>query len=197
MLDDIEEKYEAGEMDQDEFWKKRDAVLREKTKLEAVIEARQDAMDRQWEKEQSDFYRQNPDYAPPQAGQVNPLFEAFAGTVNNLLGDGRIPMNPAIQGMDGEEILKYAKSQVEKVFGGFGLPEQPKQLQPEAALRKAREQLGDKRVPPSTGGVPQAATQGESQWGYIDELLMNDPVKAEEAVARMKPDQRNAWLRAG
>jgi hypothetical protein len=185
-IDALDAKYEAGEVDLKAYNRERDALNREVwTANQTVRDEARTA--KAWEKEQSFFFLNRPEYMEKDAGgkylpKSSAMFGAFKETVSRLNAD---PMYANTSGM---ELLLAADKAVKEAFGitkivPAGKPPAAAPGKPPAA-RPTLKTLAD---------VPAAAVEDTSgdPFSALDRLTGES---YEKALEKLTEPQREAYL---
>jgi hypothetical protein len=181
-LDEVDEKYNAGDMQLSDYNRQRDQINRQVVMQN--IQARDAAKtEKGWEKEQAYFLGNRPEYLDNKTIKGQALFGALQGAVKTLGAD---PKNAHWSGM---KLLIEADKAVKEAFG-IGKPV----VAPAAPEAKPKPTVKPPAPLPdhkTLGGLPPAApNQIEDAFAQIDKL---EGQAFEDAIARMTPAQKAAF----
>lgn len=184
-MDELEAKYDEGDMSIHDYTAARDKVNRQIYKHNAGLEA--DARSEiAWKKEQLHFLKNRPEYLPGQqadaAGKVraNALFGALSEMVKSLSQDD------ANSGLSGMQLLVKADGIVKEAFGLKKVakaPEKPSEQKPAAPLPDHK----------TLSDIP-AAGRNDTMDDAFAQLDKLSGEAYETALERLSPEQRDAYL---
>ncbi len=181
-LDELDEKYNAGDLQLSEYNRDRDKINRQVV-MQNIQAKEAEKVNKAWEKEQMFFLQNRPEYLDNKTIKGQAFFGAFQGAVRML---GKDPKNSHWSGM---KLLIEADKAVKEAFG-IGKPEvvvpavkpNPAPLKPPAPLPTHQ----------TLAQVPNAAPNAvEDAFAQIDKLSGQN---YEDALSRMNPAQREAYL---
>jgi DNA-nicking Smr family endonuclease len=204
LIDEITAKYDDGEMTKEAF----DKAIREQVRAQAQIEAKAAAAEQAEQAVMSSFYREAADFMtsvklPPH------LVPAFDDTIR------RLEATPAGAALDNRQLLEAAYQTLAVAVSPTGVvlnPIPPKAgAKPGAPQPQKREMPapneGMDSIPPTLGGVPASLSDGVGSSAYsgLNGMLQTAAInkdsesymRAEAALARMSPEDMDAWLQNG
>ncbi|CAH0532134.1 hypothetical protein UAM5_00017 [Ralstonia phage UAM5] len=188
---DLRKQYDDGDITFDEYENGRDelddqrrTIEKAKDKAELATEMQQQQRLNDWQRDVNGFLDANPEY---RASDVR--YQALDMMVRKIGGAEEAAK------MTGPQVLAKAHEELQKAFGvtapaakdgNGGKPNNGKKPAPPVD------------VPPSLGKVPAAESNDTNGGKYaaLDRLLETDPLAHEDAMAKLSPSERDAYLAA-
>ncbi|PTM61894.1 hypothetical protein [Phreatobacter oligotrophus] len=184
---ELARQFDDGDLTGAEFQSKLSALNREETDLrEAKLRAEisYDTQLEGWKQTATAFIQANPQYEP---GSL--LFKMLDEAVRGLQNNSERPFDPAI--------LHQAHQQVQAELTRFtGAPQQAAGAQPAKGAPAGKTLPPPPAIPPSLATIPAAALEDTgqgSEFAHLDRLLQTDPLKYEQALAKLTDEQRERY----
>lgn len=180
----LAERFDDGELTPKEYQAELDKLMRQERDIELKLfkaniaqEMAERAAQESWRSTVRSFLDEHPFYKQN---------ELAYRTLDMVVRD--IAKQPENQGLSGAEILARAH---ERIAEGFGLKEQPQPQKPQG--KETRQQLN---LPPTLGKVPAAdmTEAGNTRWARLDRLADTDPDRYEAELAKLSPEEQEAYL---
>lgn len=202
----LNQQFEEGEVEVQEYQQKLAALERERTKSEMAQELNQQNVEQAWQHVQDAFFASNPDYATDPV-----LHGALDATLRSLYADEQY------QGLSMGQYLATAKQMVDQRFGRAGDTDSTQangeQNQAETNAQGddnsqnnnqnsgevtnqevAQARGGRPEAPSSLAGVPEAEGESTDPWSHLNSLTGLD---YEEALAKLSPLEAERYLAEG
>jgi hypothetical protein len=185
-LDELDTKYDAGELDLKTYNKQRDTLNRQ-VNLENVKTLAAARDQKIWEKEQAHFLRNRPEYID-KSMKGNALFGALGEAIRTLNND------PKFAGATGIELLIAADQAVKESFDMS--PKKPEKKEPEPKKKEVVERKPAATIPEvkTLADVPNAAANPTESWASALDKLQGEAYEA--ALEKLSPEQRDRYLAA-
>ena len=186
-LEEIEAKFEEGELTLKQYNSQRDSLQLARAKAELASEFNTATPEQQWKAAQDSFFaiRENRIY------KDHPIYRgALDHTIKTLA------RTPEFENLTGPQVLNVAKLYVEKELGKPGLRVAKEQVTEKKidAPKQAPSKKENITIPKTLGGIPSAKdvpTRSKGEFAYLDKLTGED---YEEALAKLTPAQQKKWL---
>lgn len=184
-LDDLARQFDEGELTATEYRAKSAPLEGEKMDLRELLFKQEISLDSQIARWTShtvpSFLDAHPEY---EKGSV--LFKTLDAEVKRLQEESDNPFNPTFL----ETAHRNIQTSIRK---SMGLPPLDAEQKVDPATKKRRE------IPPSLATLPSADISDADDGGefaYLDRLATKDPLKYEEAIAKLPADKLDAYLQS-